>query len=57
MGLVSYLLTLVLPWDSGMKNAVSLVAVILAGMIVYLVTCLLLKVSEIKVILSWIRKR
>lgn len=57
MGLVSYLLTLVLPWDGGMKNAVSLVAVILAGMIVYLVTCLLLKVSEIKVILSWIRKR
>jgi len=57
MGMVSYVLVAALPWYGGIKDIATLITIILTSIITYFVACFALKVDEIRMVLSWIRKR
>ena len=56
MGLTAYALRRAISWNGGIKDAASLVLIILASIAVYLGTALILKIKEIKVLSLWTKK-
>lgn len=56
MGGCVYVLKTAISWDGGMKDAVSLILIVSLSIVIYLVASMILKVREIKVLLSWIRR-
>ena len=57
MGFIAHILTKVIPWPGGLKDAAVLTAVISVSVASYLIACFMLKVEELRVALSWIKKR
>ena len=57
MGLLAHMLMSSASWDGGIKDAITLVSIILISIAVYLSTSMILKVREIRAVLSWIKRK
>lgn len=56
MGAVLYGLRITVVWSGGIRDAVSLILVILSGIAVYLLAARALRIREIRILSAWIKK-
>lgn len=56
MGIAAYILSAVTNWGCGIRDALSLILIIIASIGAYLLASFVLKVEEMRMILSWIKR-
>ena len=56
MGSLAYILMMTMPWDGGLKDAVYLILIISFSIVAYLGVSVALKVKEIMMVFSWIKR-
>jgi putative peptidoglycan lipid II flippase len=56
MGFIAYISVVMTTWGGGMKDIISLVLIILVSIAVYFAMAAILKIGELKAMLSWIKK-